>query len=152
MDHLKGRHEIKSKLFGRCTANPIEDEKRFAEDLLKMEKYGFGLSRKKVLELVGQYVNTNKIKTPFTDGVTAEEVKNRIVEEKDKNCKTVSSNAIASSSKDENLCSICKCDFHYYTNKEEWIEYVSCKQWICGICNKGSKKRRYEWEQCQDSD
>jgi nitroimidazol reductase NimA-like FMN-containing flavoprotein (pyridoxamine 5'-phosphate oxidase superfamily) len=46
MNHLKGRRGIKSKSFGRYTAIPIEDEKRLAEDLLKLEKYGFELSRK----------------------------------------------------------------------------------------------------------
>ncbi|KAJ8874691.1 hypothetical protein PR048_025557 [Dryococelus australis] len=33
-----------------------------------MEKYGFGLSRKKVL-LVGKYVNKNRIATPLTNGI-----------------------------------------------------------------------------------
>lgn len=61
-DHLKGRRGIKSKSFGRSTAISIEDEQRFASGLLKMEKYGFGLSRKEVLELVGQLVKKITLK------------------------------------------------------------------------------------------
>ncbi|KOB65530.1 Uncharacterized protein OBRU01_22569 [Operophtera brumata] len=34
-----------------------------------MEKYGFGLSRKEVLEMVGDYVNKNKLITPFKHGI-----------------------------------------------------------------------------------
>lgn len=33
-----------------------------------MEQYGFGLTRDEVLELVGHYVNLNKIKTSFKNG------------------------------------------------------------------------------------
>ncbi|KAH1016019.1 hypothetical protein HUJ04_007306 [Dendroctonus ponderosae] len=57
--HLKGRRGIKSKSFGRSTAIPIEYEKRLVEGLLKMEKYGFGLSRKEVQQLVGQFTSEN---------------------------------------------------------------------------------------------
>jgi hypothetical protein len=32
-----------------------------------IEKLGFGLSKKEVLETIGQYVNENKIPTPFRD-------------------------------------------------------------------------------------
>ncbi|KAH1025308.1 hypothetical protein HUJ05_010054 [Dendroctonus ponderosae] len=71
--HLKGRRGIKSKSFGRSTAIPIEYEKRLVEGLLKMEKYGFGLSRKEVQQLVGQFVNENKIKSPFINGVPGED-------------------------------------------------------------------------------
>jgi hypothetical protein len=34
-----------------------------------MEKRGFGLSRKEVLEAIGRYVNENTIPTPFRGGV-----------------------------------------------------------------------------------
>jgi hypothetical protein len=30
-----------------------------------MEKWGFGFSKKEVLETIGRYVNGNKIPTPF---------------------------------------------------------------------------------------
>jgi len=35
-----------------------------------MEKWGFGLSKKEVLETIGRYVNGNKIPTPFRGGVS----------------------------------------------------------------------------------
>lgn len=64
LDHLNpfNRCGIKSKSFGRSTAISIEDEERVASGLLKMEKYGFGLSRKEVLELVGQLVKKITLK------------------------------------------------------------------------------------------
>lgn len=34
-----------------------------------MEKYGFGLSRKEVLQMVGDYVKQNKLITPFNNGM-----------------------------------------------------------------------------------
>jgi len=34
-----------------------------------MEKWGFSVSRKEVLEKIGWYVKENKIPTPFTGGV-----------------------------------------------------------------------------------
>ncbi|GLV40076.1 hypothetical protein CBL_02961 [Carabus blaptoides fortunei] len=65
MDHLKS--------FGRSIAIPVQDEKQLADGLLKMEKYEFGLSRKKVLQLVGQFVKNTKIKTPFKNGISGED-------------------------------------------------------------------------------
>ncbi|CAG4996929.1 unnamed protein product [Parnassius apollo] len=38
-----------------------------------MEKYGFGLTRKEVLEVVGQYVVENNIETPFKNGTPGED-------------------------------------------------------------------------------
>lgn len=69
MDHLKGRRGIKSKSFGI----PVQDEKRLDDGLLKMGNYGFGLSRKEMLQLVLQFVKYNKIKTPFRDGIPGED-------------------------------------------------------------------------------
>jgi hypothetical protein len=34
-----------------------------------MEKWGFGLSKREVLETIGRFVNENKIPTPFGGGV-----------------------------------------------------------------------------------
>lgn len=73
LDRLKGRRGAKSKSLGRSTALSKRDEMRLASGLLTMEKYGFGLSRKEVLELTGQYVQTNKIKNPFRNGVPGED-------------------------------------------------------------------------------
>jgi len=38
-----------------------------------MEKWGFGLSKKEVLETRGRYVNENKIPTPFRKGVPGDD-------------------------------------------------------------------------------
>lgn len=38
-----------------------------------MEKHGFGLTRKELLETVGQYVSDNNIKNPFKNGVPGED-------------------------------------------------------------------------------
>lgn len=59
----------KSQSQGRCTAIPTEEEKMLANGLKTLEKWGWGLSRKEVLELVGCYVRRNNIDTPFKDGI-----------------------------------------------------------------------------------
>jgi hypothetical protein len=38
-----------------------------------MEKWGFGLSKKEVLETIGRYVNENKIPTPFRGAVPGDD-------------------------------------------------------------------------------
>jgi hypothetical protein len=38
-----------------------------------MEKWGFGFSKKEVLETIGRYVNENKINTPFRAGVPGDD-------------------------------------------------------------------------------
>jgi hypothetical protein len=38
-----------------------------------MEKWGFGLSRKEILQLVGECVNANKLKTQFKKGIPGED-------------------------------------------------------------------------------
>ncbi|KAK4887484.1 hypothetical protein RN001_003755 [Aquatica leii] len=58
----------------------------------------------------------------------------------------------SSKTKDENLCSICLCDFRFYKNKNAWIQCVTCMTWICGTCNKGSKNIRYECQRCDEDD
>jgi hypothetical protein len=37
-----------------------------------MEKWGFGPSKKEVLETIGRHVNENEIPTPFRGGVPGE--------------------------------------------------------------------------------
>jgi hypothetical protein len=39
-----------------------------------MEKWGFGLSKKEVLETIGGHVSENKIPTPFRGGVPGDHV------------------------------------------------------------------------------
>lgn len=38
-----------------------------------MEKWGYGLSRGEAINIVGQYVTCNKIKTPFCDNTPGED-------------------------------------------------------------------------------
>lgn len=73
LERIKGRRGSKSTTLGRGTAISIADEKRLVSGLLQMEKYGFGLSRKEVLEIVGQFVRSNNINTPFKDGTPGED-------------------------------------------------------------------------------
>lgn len=69
MDHVIGRRGQKSLTLGRPTALPPDTEKQLADSLHTMEKWGFGLSREEVIDLVSQYIILNKIPTPFKGGV-----------------------------------------------------------------------------------
>lgn len=68
MDHVKGKRD-KSTSLGRNTALSPDFEYKLATSLHMMEKNGFGLSRKEVLEMVDDYVNQNKRITPFKNGI-----------------------------------------------------------------------------------
>lgn len=67
-DHMKGR---RGKLGsnkgggGKGTALSKEEETNLATCLRTMSKWGFGLSRNEVLDIVQEYVKRNNIKTPF---------------------------------------------------------------------------------------
>lgn len=58
----------KSNTLGRSTVLAPDAETSLANGLKLMEKYGFGLSRKEVLETVGEYVNKNNMSTNFKNG------------------------------------------------------------------------------------
>lgn len=66
---VKGTRGKIKKAKGRTTALPEVEEKKLVEGLATLEKWGFALTRKELLELVGKYVNLNKLKTPFKNGV-----------------------------------------------------------------------------------
>lgn len=66
--HCKGQRGLKSNTMGRTTILPLSVEKNMADSLKVMEKYGYGLSRKEVLNLVGDYLKSNKINNPFNNG------------------------------------------------------------------------------------
>lgn len=54
--------------------------------------------------------------------------------------------ASTSSTKDDNLHTICKCDFNNYIAKREWIQCITCMNCKSGIFDKRSKKKQYEYE------
>jgi hypothetical protein len=63
--HVRGSRGLKSQTLGRPTAHPFHEEKKIADCLMLMEKRGYSLSKKEILETIGRYVNENKIRTPF---------------------------------------------------------------------------------------
>lgn len=68
-DHINGRRGGKSTTMGRQSALPLDVEKKLAELLKTMDKYGYGLSQIEVFSLVVNYINGNKlVKTPFKGG------------------------------------------------------------------------------------
>ncbi|XP_047026859.1 uncharacterized protein LOC124635108 [Helicoverpa zea] len=69
----KGTRGAIKKCKGRRTALPENVENVLATSVKTLAKWGFGLSRKEIIELVGQYVNVNKIETPFKRGIPGED-------------------------------------------------------------------------------
>ncbi|PZC77478.1 hypothetical protein B5X24_HaOG203356 [Helicoverpa armigera] len=62
-DHVKTKDTRQNA--GRPIVLPLEDEKKLASTIIVMEKWGFGLSRSEILEIVAEYVRVNNIQTPF---------------------------------------------------------------------------------------
>ncbi|KAK9753756.1 CENP-B N-terminal DNA-binding domain [Popillia japonica] len=69
-DHNRGRRGVKSKSSGRTTDIPLEQEMLIAESIKTMEKWGFGLSRREVFDMVGELVKANGLKTRFNNGIS----------------------------------------------------------------------------------
>lgn len=67
MDHVNNRR-TKSNSLGRNTALPLPVEEKLAFCLHLMEKHGFGLTKTEMLEMVAEFINKNKISTPFKNG------------------------------------------------------------------------------------
>ncbi|CAG4946558.1 unnamed protein product [Parnassius apollo] len=59
------RYGLKSNSLGRGTFLPEAIEEKLAKHLHVMEKYGFGLTRVEIMELVGHYIAKNQIDNPF---------------------------------------------------------------------------------------
>jgi hypothetical protein len=72
-DRIKKRRGLKSFSLGKRTALSSEDEIRLANCIRTMEKWGFGLSRREVIEAVKIFVETNNIKTPFKNNIPGED-------------------------------------------------------------------------------
>jgi len=72
-DHKKGRRGVKSRSLGRMTDIPMAQEIIIAESIKAMEKWGFGLSRREVLGMVGEFVKANGLKTRFKNGIPGED-------------------------------------------------------------------------------
>ncbi|CAG4918403.1 unnamed protein product [Colias eurytheme] len=68
-DHMSGRRGQKSNSLGSPTALTADTEKTLVNLIGIMEKNGFGLSRKEVVEHVAEYVKHNIMKLPFKDGI-----------------------------------------------------------------------------------
>lgn len=73
LNHTKGYRGKKSSSFGRSTIIPVEEERKLADGLRTLGKWGWGLTRKEVLEVVGRYVTEKKMKTPFKNNVPGED-------------------------------------------------------------------------------
>lgn len=66
---VKGQRGVKSSTFGRDTCIPHAEEQTIANCLITMERWGFGLSKKELLEAIGRYTVVNNISTPFKNGI-----------------------------------------------------------------------------------
>jgi deoxyhypusine synthase len=64
---------LKSLSLGRRTALSSEDEIRLANCIRTMEKWGFGLSRREVIEAVKIFAETNNMKSPFKNNIPGED-------------------------------------------------------------------------------
>ncbi|KAK9736193.1 hypothetical protein QE152_g12696 [Popillia japonica] len=67
--HLKGTRGAKKCTRGRLTVRSSEQESELTSGLTKMERLGFDLSRREILQAVAALIIANQIKTPFKDHV-----------------------------------------------------------------------------------
>ncbi|KAG5861882.1 hypothetical protein JTB14_036753 [Gonioctena quinquepunctata] len=58
---------------GKPRVFPIDVEIKLAENIKTMNRWGFGLTRKELLDTVQQYVQSNQLKTSFKDGRPGED-------------------------------------------------------------------------------
>ncbi|KAJ8887041.1 hypothetical protein PR048_013256 [Dryococelus australis] len=67
LGHVEGRRGYKSTSHCQPKSLPLDVEKKIAACLINMEQHRFGLSRKDILSLVGEYIVSNNLNTPITD-------------------------------------------------------------------------------------
>ncbi|KAF6199365.1 hypothetical protein GE061_007391 [Apolygus lucorum] len=72
-NHITERRGVKSSTSGRAPVFSKEVEEKMAHCIKTMNKWGFGLSKREFLEVVGEFVNSNKLKTPFKDGLPGDD-------------------------------------------------------------------------------
>lgn len=65
---VQGKVSLESHGAGHPTVLSSETEKELVECLKIMGKWGIGLIRDELLDIVGQYVNSLRLETPFKDG------------------------------------------------------------------------------------
>ncbi|XP_031329207.1 uncharacterized protein LOC116160201 [Photinus pyralis] len=70
---VKNLRGAKKNCKGRLTALTSKQEDELAAGLTTLEKWGFGLSKKEVLEQVAFFVKECKLKTPFKDGIPGDD-------------------------------------------------------------------------------
>ncbi|CAB3251132.1 unnamed protein product [Arctia plantaginis] len=70
---IKGTRGAIKKAKGRRTALAESIENVLATSIKTLAKWGFGLSRKEIFELVGHFVTKNDLQTPFKNGVPGED-------------------------------------------------------------------------------
>ena len=66
-DRVNAKSGLKSRTLGRSPAIPLEMETKLALGLRTMEKWGWGLSKSEVLDIVAEFIKRNNIKTPFVN-------------------------------------------------------------------------------------
>lgn len=71
--HRRGIRGIKSKSMGRDRVIPKEDEEKLVQCIQTMEKWGWGLTRSEILNIVGEFVSRSGLKTPFKRGRPGED-------------------------------------------------------------------------------
>ncbi|XP_028138848.1 uncharacterized protein LOC114333194 [Diabrotica virgifera virgifera] len=64
-NHLTGVRGKKNDSLGRGPVIHVEHERKLAEGLKTLKKWGFGLSKREVLLIVSDFVTQNNIRTPF---------------------------------------------------------------------------------------
>ncbi|CAG5025126.1 unnamed protein product [Parnassius apollo] len=68
-DRVNGKTGLKSRTLGRSPAIPLDMETKLASGLRTMEKWGWGLSKSEVIDIVSEFIKRNKIKTPFINDI-----------------------------------------------------------------------------------